>query len=245
MIDSGDEPAPHTLLIVPAEYQSTIAKTYSSENKITMTTKSSPLVDDTNNEMKIRQRVIEAVPFYNDDPDDLSDWLHQTGTFFAKECIPDAHQLFALRFLLMEQALDTHKAHKDLIHNFKNLRKFLLTTVGKAPLRTLALLDTIPSFTIKVPAQTANSTPSDPTTNPSLSNTSIIFTQSPDDSTQNEYRKFIIAKFHHDKSLKFSGEHKQDVFKRQSMKISRIAILSKCVTLVFFDLKRKSMCQNL
>ena len=214
MIDSGDEPAPHILLIVPTEHQSTIAKTYSTENKITMATKSSPLVDDTNNEMKFRQRVKEAVPFYNDDPDDLSDWLHQTGTFFAKECIPDAHQLLALRFLLMEPALDTHKAQKDLIHNFKDLRKLLLSTVGKAPLRTLTSLDTIPSFTIKVPPRTANSTRSDPTTNASLSNTSIIFTQSPDDLTQNEYRKFIIAKFHDDKSLKFSGEHKQDVLKR-------------------------------
>ena len=51
------------------------------------------------------------------------------------------------------------------------------------------------------------------TTNTSFANTSITFTQSPNDLTQNEYRKSIIAQFHDDKSLKFSGEHKQDVLK--------------------------------
>lgn len=213
MIDSDEESVPRILLTVPTEYQSTIPKSSSTENKVTMATKSQPLFDDTNNEIKFRQRVIEAVPFYNGDPADLSDWLHQTGTFFARECIPDAHQIFAIRFLLTDQALDVYNAHEDLIRNFNDLRKLLQSAAGKTPMRTLASLDTIPSFTINMPPPAANSTRSDPTTSTSFTNTSITFTQSPDDLTQNEYRKSIIAQFHDDKSLKFSGEHKQDVLK--------------------------------
>ena len=163
MIDSDEESVPHTLLTVPTEYQSTIPKTTPTENKTTMATKSIPLFDDASNEIKFRQRVIAAVPFYDDNPDDLSDWLHQTGTFFAKECIPDAHQIFAIRFLLTDQALDVYNAHEDLIHNFNDLRKLLLSTAGKAPMRTLSSLDTIPSFTINMPPPAANSTRSDPT----------------------------------------------------------------------------------
>jgi hypothetical protein len=59
-----------------------------------------------------------------------------------------------------------------------------------------------------MPQPIANST-----TNTSLPTTSITFTQSSDDLTQNEYRKAIIAQFREDKSLKFFGEHKQDVLK--------------------------------
>jgi hypothetical protein len=180
-----------------------------------MAAKNQPLFDDTNNEMKFRKRVMEAVPFYNGDPEDLSDWLRNTGQFFAKEYIPDTHQVFALRFLLTEQALDIYNAHEDLIHNFNDLRKLLLHTAGKAPLRTLASLDTISTLTLHMPPPTANSTSfeSHPNTTTPFPNTSITLTQSPDDLTQNEYRKSIIAQFHDDKSLKFSGEHKQDVLK--------------------------------
>lgn len=213
MIDSDDEPVPRILLTVPTEYQSTIPKLSSAEHTTAMATSSPPLFDDINNEIKFRQRVIEAIPFYNGDPDELSPWLHRTGTFFAKECIPDPHQIFAIRFLLTDQALDVYTAHEDLIHNFSDLRKLLLGAAGKAPARTLLSLDTIPSFTINMPPPAANSTRSDPTTNTSFTNTSITFTQSPDDLTQNEYRKSIIAQFHDDKTLKFSGEHKQDVLK--------------------------------
>ncbi len=213
-----DDPVPRTLLTVPTEYQSTIPKTASSQSttpKTTMTTKAPPLFDDTNNEIQFRQRVMESVPFYNGDSEDLSDWLRNTGTFFAKECIPDAHQVFAIRFLLTEQALDIYNAHEDLIHNFNDLRKLLLLTAGKAPMRTLASLDTISTLPLNMPPPTANSTSfeSNPNTTTPFSNTSITFTQSPDDLTQNEYRKSIIAQFHDDKSLKFSGEHKQDVLK--------------------------------
>jgi hypothetical protein len=115
-----------------------------------MAAKSQPLFDDTTNEMKFRQRVIEAASFNNGDPEDLSEWLRHTGTFFAKECIPDAHQLFAIRFSLTDQALDTYNAHEDLIHNFNDLRKLLLSTAGKTPMRTLASLDTIPTGLEKI-----------------------------------------------------------------------------------------------
>jgi hypothetical protein len=214
----ADDPFPHTLLTIPTEYQSTIPKTVSSQStpsQTAMAAKTQPLFDDTNNEMKFHQRVMEAVPFYNGDPEDLSDWLRNTGQFFAKEYIPDAHQVFALRFLLIEQALDIYNAHEDLIHNFNDLRKLLLHKAGKAPLRTLASLDTIPTLPLHMPPPGANSTNfefNSNTTTP-FSNTSITLTQSPDDLTQNEYRKSIIAQFHDDKSLKFSGEHKQDILK--------------------------------
>jgi hypothetical protein len=58
-----------------------------------------------------------------------------------------------------------------------------------------------------MPQLVANSTGLDPnlTTTTSLPTTSIIFTQSADDLTQNEYRKSIITQFQEDKSLKFSG----------------------------------------
>ncbi|CAF5168201.1 unnamed protein product, partial [Rotaria sp. Silwood1] len=85
----------------------------------------------------------------------------------------------------------------------------------KAPLRTLASLDSISSLTFSLPPPVGNSTRLDPnlTTTTSLPPTSITFSQSADDLTQNEYRKSIITQFQEDKSLKFSGEHKQDVIK--------------------------------
>jgi hypothetical protein len=213
-----DDPVPKTPLTIPTEYQSTIPKTSSSQppiQKSTMAAQNQPLFDTTTNEMKFRQRVMEIVPFYDGDPEALSDWLRNTGAFFAKECIPDAHQVFAIRFLLIENALDIYSAHEDLIHNFNDLRKVLLHAAGKAPLRTLASLDSISSLPFSMPQPVANSTRLDPnlTTTTSLPTTSITFTQSPDDLTQNEYRKSIIAQFREDKSLKFSGEHKQDVIK--------------------------------
>ena len=66
-----------------------------------------------------------------------------------------------------------------------------------------------------MPPSVADSTRLHPTltTTTSLPTTSITFTQSVDDLTQNEYRKSIIAQFQLDKSLKFSGEHKQDIIK--------------------------------
>ncbi|CAF3610222.1 unnamed protein product [Rotaria sp. Silwood1] len=214
----ADDPVPHILLTVPAEYQSTIPKLSSSQKHIqksTMATKNPPLFDSTTTEIKFRQRVMEIVPFYNGDPEILLDWLRDAGAFFAKECIPDAHQVFALRFLLTEQALDIYSAHEDLIHNFNDLRKLFLHTAGKAPLRTLASLDSISSLTFSLPPPVGNSTRLDPnlTTTTSLPPTSITFSQSADDLTQNEYRKSIITQFQEDKSLKFSGEHKQDVIK--------------------------------
>ncbi|CAF1478429.1 unnamed protein product [Rotaria sordida] len=158
---------------------------------------------------------MQIVPFYNGDPETLLDWLRDTGAFFAKECVPDAHQVFAIRFLLTEQALDIYSAHEDLIHNFNDLQKLLLHAAGKAPLRTLASLDSISNLTLSMPQPVANSTRLDPnlTATPSLPTTSITFTQSADYLTQNEYRKSIIAQFQEDKSLKYSGEHKQDVIK--------------------------------
>ncbi|CAF4466274.1 unnamed protein product [Rotaria sp. Silwood2] len=214
----NDDPVPKTLLTIPTEYQSTIPKTSSSQppiQKSTMAAKNQPLFDTTTNEMKFRQRVMEMVPFYNGDPETLSDWLRDTGAFFAKECVPDAHQVFAIRFLLTEQALDIYSAHEDLIHNFTDLRKLLLHAAGKAPLRTLASLDSISNLTLSMAQPVANSTRLDPnlTTTTSLPTTSITFAQSADDLTQNEYRKSIITQFREDKSLKFSGEHKQDVIK--------------------------------
>jgi len=212
-----DDPVPHTLLTIPTEYQSAIPKKSSQTPipKIIMTANTQPLFDNTANEMQFRQRVVAVVPFYNGDPDYLSDWLRDTGAFFAKECIPDAHQIFALRFLLTDAALDIYSAHEDLIHNFNDLRKLLLNIAGKAPMRTLASLDSISNLTITMPQPVANSTRLDPnpTTTTSLPTTSITFTQSSDDLTQNEYRKSIITQFQDDKSLKFSGEHKQDVLK--------------------------------
>ena len=219
MLDpDDDDPVPTTLLTVPTKYQSTILKTSSSHTPLqqsTMTAKNLPLFDTTTNEIKFRQRVMEVVPFYNGDPEVLSDWLRNTGAFFAKECVPDAHQVFAIRFLLTDQALDIYSAHEDLIHNFNDLRKLLLHAAGKAPLRTLASLDSISNLTLSMPQPVANSTRLDPnlTTTTSLPTTSFTFTQSADDLTQNEYRKSIIAQFQEDKSLKFSGEHKQDVIK--------------------------------
>ncbi|CAF1220698.1 unnamed protein product [Rotaria sordida] len=125
---------------------------------------------------------MEIVPFYNGDPETLSDWLRDTGAFFAKECVPDAHQVFAIRFLLTEQALDIYSAHEDLIQNFNDLRKLLLHTAGKAPLRLLASLDSISTLTLSMPPPVANSTCLDPnlTTTTSLPTTSITFNQSAD-----------------------------------------------------------------
>jgi hypothetical protein len=214
----ADDQFPRTLLTIPTQYQSAIPKTVSSQSppsQTAMANKNQPLFDDTNNETQFRQRVMAAVSCYNGDPDDLSAWLENTGQFFAKEYIPDTHQVFALRFLLTEQALDIYNAHEDLIHNFNDLRKLLLHTAGKAPLRTLASLDTIFTLPPHISAPAANSTSfeSHSNTTTPFSNTSITLTQSPDELTQNEYRKSIIAQFHDDKSLKFSGEHKQDVLK--------------------------------
>lgn len=115
-----------------------------------------PLFDDTKNEIKFRQGVLATISFYNGDSEDFSEWSRDTGTFSAKERIPVAHQVFALRFLLTEQALDIYNAHEDLIHNFSDLQKLLLHTAGEAPMRTLASLDTIPIFTINMPPPTAN-----------------------------------------------------------------------------------------
>ncbi|CAF4286549.1 unnamed protein product [Rotaria sp. Silwood2] len=219
MLDPEDDDlVPKILLTVPTEYQSTIPTASSSKppiQKSTMAATKQPLFDTTANEIKFRQRVMAIVPFYNGDPDILSEWLQDTGAFFAKECIPDAHQVFAIRFLLTEQALDIYSAHEDLIHNFNDLRKLFLHTAGKPSLRTLTSLDSIYNVTFSIPQPVANSTHLDPTltTNTSLPTTSITFTQSADDLTQNEYRKSIIAQFQEDKSLKFSGEHKQDVIK--------------------------------
>ena len=219
MLDpEDDDPVPRTLLTVPAEYQSTIQKTSSSQTPIqqsTMTAKNLPLFDTTTNEIKFRQRVMEIVPFYNGGPEVFSDWLRDTGAFFAKECVPDAHQVFAIRFLLTDQALDIYSAHEYLIYNFNDLRKLLLHAAGKPPLRTLASLDSISNLTFSMPQQVANSTCLGPnlTTTTSLPTTPFTFTQSADDLTQNEYQKSIIAQFQEDKSLKFCGEHKQDVIK--------------------------------
>ena len=183
-----------------------------------MATKGEPLFDDTSNEIKFRQRVIEAVPFYNGDHADLSDWLHQTRPFFAKECIPDAYQIFVTRFLLTDQARDVYNIHEDSIHDFNDLRK-LLSTAGEASMRTLSSLDTIPGFTINMPSPAANSTRCDPTTNTSVTNTFITSTQSPDNLAQNEYRKSIIAQFHDDKSIKSS-------VKKMSSKVRKLEIFS-------------------
>ena len=91
MLDpDDDDPVPTTLLTVPTEYQSTILKTASSHTPLqqsTMTAKNLPLFDTTANEIKFRQRVMEVVPFYNGDPEVLSDWLRDTGAFFAKNMI--------------------------------------------------------------------------------------------------------------------------------------------------------------
>ena len=180
-----------------------------------MTATNLPLLDTTTNEIKFRQRVMEIVPFYHGDSEVLSDWLRDTGAFFAKECVPDAHQVFAIRFLLTEQALGIYSAHEELIHNFNDLRTLLLHAAGKAPFRTFASLDSISNLKLSMPQPVANSTRLDPnlTTTTSLPTTSLTFTQSADDLTQNEYRKSIIAQFQEDKSLKFSGEHKQVVIK--------------------------------
>lgn len=216
MSDSDTEdPVPTELLNIPTEYQSTIPKPSSIQpptSKRTMASKTQSLFDSIGTELKFRQRVMEMVPFFDGDPDTLSDWLRDTGVFFAKECVSDPHQVFAIRFLLTERALDIYNAHEDLVHNFNDLRKLLLQTAGKAPLRTLASLD---SVTFSVAAPVADSTRLEPnlTTTTSLPSTSITFTQSADDLTQNEYRKAIITQFQADKSLKFSGDHKQDVIK--------------------------------
>ena len=116
------------------------------------------LFDSPTNEMKFRQRVTAAIPFYNGEPELLSDWLRDAGAFFSKEGIPDAHQAFAIRFLLTDHALDIFSAHEDLIHNFYDLRKLLLQTAGRAPLRTLASLDSISNVTFTMPQPVADST---------------------------------------------------------------------------------------
>ena len=219
MSDRDDsDPVPRVLLTVPTEYQSHISTSSSppvGSRATTMSATNPPLFADPTTEIKFRQRVLAVVPFYDGDPDTLSDWLRNTGAFFATEFIPDAHQVFALRFLLTDHALDLYNAHDDLIRNFNDLRKLLLHTAGKASLRTLASLDTITNFTLTMPPPGANSTRLDPnpnTTTP-FAATSLTFTQSSDDLTQHEYRKSIIAQFQTNKSLKFSGEHKQDVVK--------------------------------
>lgn len=180
-----------------------------------MSATNTSLFGDPTIEIAFRRRVLAAVPFYDGDPETLSAWLRDTGAFFSTEFIPDVHQVFALRFLLTDHALDLFNAHDDLIRNFNDLRKLLLHTAGKASVRTLASLDTITNFTLTMPPPGANSTRLDPnssTTTP-FAATSLTFTQSSDDLTQHEYRKSIIAQFQTDKSLTFSGEHKQDVFK--------------------------------
>lgn len=212
MSDSDiEDPVPKTLLTVPTEYQSTIPKKSAAQppQQNVMTTKSQPLFDSINTEMQFRQRIMEKIPFYDGDPETLSDWLRDTGAFFATECVPEVHQVFAMRFILTERALDIFTAHEDLIHNFNDLRKLLLHTAGKAPLRILASLDSVSSLTLSIPQPSANSTQ----LNTSIPATSITFAQSPDDLTQNEYRKAIITQFQTDKTLKFSGDHKQDVIK--------------------------------
>ena len=218
MSDSeADDPVPKQLLNIPTEYQSTIPKTPAPQSlpQSTMSTKTPSLFDSITTELQFRRRVIEMVSCYDGDPDTLSTWLRDTGLFFAKECVPDAHQVFAIRFLLTDQALDIYSAHEDLVHNFNDLRKLLLQAAGKTPLRTLASLDSISNLTFSLTQPVADSTRLDPqlTTNTSLPTTSITFTQSADDLTQNEYRKAIITQFHADKSLKFSGDHNQDVIK--------------------------------
>ena len=93
----SDDPVPQTLLTIPTEYQSTIPKTSSSQpliQKTPMATTNLSLFDTPLTEMKFRQRVMEQVRFYNGDPDLLSDWLRDTGIFFAKDCVPNAHQIF-------------------------------------------------------------------------------------------------------------------------------------------------------
>ncbi|CAF1526086.1 unnamed protein product [Adineta steineri] len=180
-----------------------------------MNTSNQTLFDSPANEMEFKQRIIAALPLYNGESEHLSDWLRDAGAFFSTESISDAHQVFAIRSRLTDQALDIFSAHEDLIHNFYDLRKLLLQTAGKAPLRTLASLDSISNVTFNMPQPVADSTrlDSNQTTTTSLPTTSITFTQSADDLTQNEYRKSIIAQFQEDKSLKFSGDNKQDVLK--------------------------------
>ena len=86
-----------------------------------MATKNQPFFDTIANEMKFRLQVMEMVPFYNGDPAALSECLRNTGAFSAKEYIPDAHQVFAIRFLFTEQALDIYSAHEDVVYNFNDL----------------------------------------------------------------------------------------------------------------------------
>ncbi|CAF1131126.1 unnamed protein product [Adineta steineri] len=180
-----------------------------------MNTPNQPLFDSPANEMKFKQRIIAALPLYNGESEHLSDWLRDAGAFFSNESISDAHQVFAIRSRLTDQALDIFGVHEDLIHNFYDLRKLLLQTAGKAPLRTLASVDSISNVTFNMRQPVADSTrlDSNQTTTTSLPTTSIIFTQLADDLIPNEYRKSIIGQFQEDKSLKFSGDNKQDIFK--------------------------------
>ena len=84
------------------------------------------LFESLSHEVQFRRYVLANCNLFDGNSDALLPWLNATGTFFAQHSIQDTHQIYAIRFLLSEDALDFYLFHDDLVHNFEDLRTLFL-----------------------------------------------------------------------------------------------------------------------
>jgi hypothetical protein len=168
-------------------------------------------------EIQYTEKLMDNCATYDGTPEQLMDWLKETGACIAKEKYPETDHPFIIRHLLVDDALDYYLAHDDLVFNFSDLRKLLLHRHSVfASLRTLSSLDSIATLTLNPTSSFLTSTqlppvPSTTSGNPQAS-TTFSFAQSLEDLTQNDIRKTIIEDLQRN-SPKFTGDQQQDVIK--------------------------------
>jgi hypothetical protein len=114
--------------------------------------RSTSLFESVAHEVQFRTYVLANCKLFDGTPAALVPWLNATETFFVQHSIPDLHQLFAIRFLVSENALDFYQAHDDLVHNFDDLRRlFFHETSPFSPFRDSSTLSPRQSHPILSP----------------------------------------------------------------------------------------------
>jgi hypothetical protein len=168
-------------------------------------------------EIQYTQKLKANCATYNGDPEQLSTWLREVGSFIAGENYPETDHPFIIRHLLVDDALDYYLAHEDIIFNFYDLRKlFLHKNNLLSSLRTLRSLDSVPLAPLNTTPSILSSTQlpaANPnTTGASLVGTTVVLSQTLEDVTQNDIRKTIIEDLQRN-TTRFTGDHRQDVIK--------------------------------